>query len=274
MAAEPAAYGALAAAERLDGAALLQADEERRAAGESSDGSDWEERLLAGAGSEGHEGESGYEGESGDESSGSGDEGEEGSSGSDEGEEGSSGSEEGEGELSSQEGGSGDGQRGLAGGEVSNSASESDGDGDGDGDGASDPQVERKGRDVPSSAAARPSKIERQTGSLGDLRKQLAAAQAAKQQQQTLPEDGQPLPLEMTRILDESDFSRMRYAARRRGGAGGVCEGRGRGRMGEHERACAAMCACRLQCSRCRAATAAQHQFPALPLLPPPLLPL
>ncbi|GBF96025.1 hypothetical protein Rsub_08840 [Raphidocelis subcapitata] len=208
----PAAYGARAVASRVDGAELLQAALER---GEEYCVSD--DGGGGGGGDSDSEGEGGSEGEDGSEdgsggegeSSGAEEEGEEG--GSSEGEEGGGGSEEGAAVAAGEE---------LSGGEEEEEP-ESSGGGSGSGEweeeGAEEGGAAAAAR--ADGAAAAPRRAP-QPGSLAELKRRLAAKQAAQGAGAAAGPEGEApldpsLPIEMQRILTEEDFKHIRQLKRK-----------------------------------------------------------
>ncbi|KAF6262746.1 SDA1-domain-containing protein [Scenedesmus sp. NREL 46B-D3] len=181
LAAAPASYGASAAAERLEGAELLEADLARGGLGSDEDSDDYGLHFDGSSSSE----------EAGSEEAGS----------------------EGEGE-----GGSDD-----EGGDSEDAEQDSRQHAQGSDDEDAAKQQQQQQQQL--TGSAKKQQQQQQQGSLASLKKQLAAAKAAKEQQQQ--DDGgggdaeaaaalaAGVPIEMTRILTEDDFKRIRELKRR-----------------------------------------------------------
>ncbi|WIA17645.1 hypothetical protein OEZ85_014450 [Tetradesmus obliquus] len=209
LAAAPAGYGELAAAGRLEGAELLEADLARGGLGSDEDSEDYS------LGDDGDDGE-GSSGSWETDSEGEGGEGEEG----EESEE--AASEDGEQQQQQQSGsssGGGESEEEDEGDEEAvSSGSEEPGSED-------EPAAQQQQQTPPPQQQGSAKKQQQQQGSLSSLKKQLAAAKAAKelqQQQQLGGADDEAaaalaagVPIEMTRILTEEDFKRMRRLQRR-----------------------------------------------------------
>ncbi|WIA37864.1 hypothetical protein OEZ86_014713 [Tetradesmus obliquus] len=214
LAAAPAGYGESAAAGRLEGAELLEADLARGGLGSDEGSEDY------GLGDDGDGDGDGSSGSWETDSEGEGGEGEEG----EESEE--VGSEDGEQQQQQQHSGSSSG--GEEGSEEEDEGDEEAGSSGSEEPGSEDEPAAQQQTPPPPQQQQQGSakkQQQQQQGSLSSLKKQLAAAKAAKelqQQQQLGGADEEAaaalaagVPIEMTRILTEEDFKRMRQLQRR-----------------------------------------------------------